>query len=128
MTEAITLLALLAAFLAYLAWNYRCDYCVVTDEYNRLLGDYQEATRRHREERTMLTQSERAAWSSYTRALRIAIENDKARIAAEQRAEQLTRNEGAADAEPDNTPERGLAAVGDCSADNCSGVGRCSKR
>lgn len=75
---AITLLSLLSAFLAYVAWNYRCDFRTTTEAYDVVLRHNQELTRQSRE-----------TWEAYGRVYRLARQSDAARVAAEEHAKEL---------------------------------------
>lgn len=75
---ATILLALLAAFLALVAWNYRCDFRTTTEAYNTVLSHNQE-----------LTRQSQTAWDACGRSYRLAKQAEEARIAAEEHANQL---------------------------------------
>ena len=89
MSETAFLLACLSILLGVAAWAYRSEYLATLRDYNVVLREYQEANRLRREERAMLTNSERQAWGSYKRAFLISLDNDKARIAAEEHIKDL---------------------------------------
>ena len=89
MSETTLPLTCLCLLFGYAAWAYRGDYLDLMKAHNEWIASANEAIRRHRNERDMLTASNKEAWEAYKRAFLISLDTDKARIAAEDHVKYL---------------------------------------